>query len=159
MLCKCRLLTCLLILFINRFFSPLITPHDASPETSASSARQYGVGKVKTRAQGGAPFCPASCVVSGRFRKSQTAVFRNHTFLQNYSTGERTGKRPCSEQESRGLADKLKVIFSCRSFVSDLCPAFKTESAKKNPNKLLSSVKDWALANCVCSLLKVCFLS
>lgn len=64
--------------------------------------------------------------------------------LAELQHGGKNWERPCSVEGSRGLADALKAIFSCGSFVSALHP---------------NDAKDWALANCVFSRLKVCFLS
>lgn len=67
---------------------------------------------------------PASCVVSGPFRKKRPQS-RETTHSCRITARGKDWERPCSEEGSGGLADALSAIFSCRSFVSDLCPASK----------------------------------
>lgn len=108
------------MLSLNLSFDFLTNAYDASLETPATSARQQGGGKVKPGAQGGAPVGLRLVLFLDLSGKPGCSLQKPH-ILAELQHGERIGEWPCSEEGSRGLADTLKAIFSCRSFVSDLC--------------------------------------
>lgn len=107
---KSCLLTCLLI-FLQPLVMPLLRPGQ-------------GGGKVKPGAQGGAPVGQHLVLFLDLSGKPDCSLQKPH-ILAELQHRERIGKGHVSEEGSRGLANTLKAIFSCRSFVSDLRPASK----------------------------------
>lgn len=103
-------LTCVVI-----SLQPLMTP---------LSTPQRGGGKVQPWTQGGAPVGRDLVSFLVLFRKKRPQSLETAHSCRITAQGKNR-KRPYSEEGSGGLADVWSAIFSCRSFVSDLCPASK----------------------------------
>ena len=82
---------------------------------------------MKPGAKGGAPVGQHLVLFQDLSGKPDYSLHKPH-ILAELQHGGKNWECVVSKG-SRGLADIFKAIFSCRSFVSDICPASKGGSA------------------------------